>query len=239
MRNIGSAYCERRVGLGSNPVEHFRPKKEAWRHVRDDGANVVDTGRYWWLTWTWENMLFACVTCNDGRHKANYFPLQAGTSPLPVPVVAPGATSLNASAFSLQNESPLLIDPASVDPLDHIEWRPINPTEPRRLWKWDPVHLTEVGRVTIKTLQLNELTDDVSDHIRRNLLARTEAICDLIDAGNVALAKSEWSRLGIDVASSASVHAAASWCALHLLVGDELREAASLPRCPRPKSTSD
>jgi hypothetical protein len=56
------AYCERRVGLKGNAVEHLRPKKEAWRHLPGTSPPVIEDG-YWWLTWTWTNQLFAC-TCH-------------------------------------------------------------------------------------------------------------------------------------------------------------------------------
>jgi len=71
------AYCERRVGLAANALEHVRPRKEAWRHLPGGSPRVVDPG-YWWLTWTWANHLFACTSCNTG-YKKSYFPLVTGS----------------------------------------------------------------------------------------------------------------------------------------------------------------
>lgn len=75
------AYCERTPGLDGQPVEHFRPKKHVSRRI--GGQRKKDHERYWWLTWTWENLLFACTTCNGPANKGNDFPLVAGSPPLP------------------------------------------------------------------------------------------------------------------------------------------------------------
>jgi uncharacterized protein (TIGR02646 family) len=52
-------YCEQRIPKGFNDVEHYRPKAVA---ARQPGSN--DTHGYWWLAFTWENLLFACPACN-------------------------------------------------------------------------------------------------------------------------------------------------------------------------------
>ncbi|WP_437677936.1 hypothetical protein [Sorangium sp. So ce131] len=61
---------------------------------------------YWWLAWTWENLVFGCVSCN-GR-KGTRFPLTRGSAALGLHEVPPGA------------EQPLLLDPTdpSTDPMD-------------------------------------------------------------------------------------------------------------------------
>jgi hypothetical protein len=49
-------YCEKREEQAKyRDVEHYRPKST-----------------YWWLAWTWENLLFACVDCNR-EHKRDRF----------------------------------------------------------------------------------------------------------------------------------------------------------------------
>lgn len=68
------AWCETRPHYSSSPVEHYRPKAGAHRHDRGQTARI-DDGHYWWLTWTWSNLLFSCPRCNDQGHKANFFPL--------------------------------------------------------------------------------------------------------------------------------------------------------------------
>lgn len=52
------AYCEKPEEQAKyRDAEHFRPKS-----------------LYWWLAWTWENLLFSCMDCNR-EHKGEEFPL--------------------------------------------------------------------------------------------------------------------------------------------------------------------
>ncbi len=116
MSNGKCAYCEADYDATQpSDVEHFRPK----------GAIDTDAGRikpgYWWLAATWENLLPSCIRCNrrekqllfDGTElscgKANQFPLVDEAS---------RATSVGQEA----NEDPLLIDPCSENPADHLHF---------------------------------------------------------------------------------------------------------------------
>lgn len=85
-------YCEKAVEMSDQPVEHFRPK-----------------ATYWWLSWTWSNLHFACEQCN--RHKGDRFELRGGTRLTPEEM-PPGT------------EEPLLLDPSAEDPSIHIVFRP-------------------------------------------------------------------------------------------------------------------
>jgi 5-methylcytosine-specific restriction endonuclease McrA len=225
------AYCERRIGLAANDLEHVRPKKEVWRHLPGDRTAVVESG-YWWLTWTWENHLFACRTCN--KHKGTYFPLVSGSRALIGPARPYRNKRLRPAHRDKSVESTLLVDPSSEDPLDHIEWRPVDARLPKRLWKWSPAHLTPRGEATIKILHLAELADDVGDHVRDNMLARTESVCAHVDGGRHAEALVEWQRIGRDLARSRCHLAGPAWNALHHLVDPIRRAKASLPFPPRP-----
>lgn len=99
------AYCETREQSKRNDVEHFRP---ATRANRAPGS--VATHGYWWLAYTWENLLFACRNCNQAPYKLDKFPLESGSIALVPSQVPPGG------------EIPLLIDPASESPCNHIEF---------------------------------------------------------------------------------------------------------------------
>lgn len=58
-------YCEKLEEQAKyRDVEHYRPK-----------------AYYWWLAWTWDNLLFACMDCNRD-HKKDQFPLADGSTPL-------------------------------------------------------------------------------------------------------------------------------------------------------------
>jgi hypothetical protein len=75
-------------------VEHFRPKKA----VLEDGQ--LRRPGYYWLAYTWENLLFSCQICNQ-RQKRNKFPIQGERATGP--------------QDDLDQEHPLFIDPAGPD----------------------------------------------------------------------------------------------------------------------------
>jgi hypothetical protein len=87
-----------------------------------DPSKQPDAERgYWWLAWTWENLVFGCQSCNGKSRKGSRFPLARGTGPLGLHDQPPGG------------EQPLLLDPtdARTDPMDFIRfgwdgkhWRP-------------------------------------------------------------------------------------------------------------------
>lgn len=142
MQHYKCCYCEK---VEEQPkyrdVEHYRPKSQ-----------------YWWLTWTWDNLLFACVDCNR-EHKRERFPLAPGSVPLAVEQLPPGS------------EQPLVLDPANrvSDPSAEIEFRP---ERVQRRERWRPYGLTERGRTTIDVCGLDRpslltlYTNHVVHHVR-------------------------------------------------------------------------
>lgn len=99
------AYCESEEQSERNDVEHFRPAVEAKR-----SPGSAETRGYWWLAYTWENLLFACRNCNQAGAKGSLFPLSEGSGVLSPEQPPPG------------DEQPLLIDPGSESGVDDIEF---------------------------------------------------------------------------------------------------------------------
>lgn len=227
------AWCEIRQPFSSSPVEHYRPKDGAWRHLPGQ-ARRVDDGHYWWLTWTWTNLFFACSRCNDQAHKANHFPRVPGTLPAPTPtrpVQVPPATPF----FDVSQERPLLLDPAdpAVDPLDHVVWQPFDTKLARRLWKWVPRGLTDRGRATIAILRLDEFTDDVSDHLRVAVPPSIEETERHLQNGRKADGVQRWQTLLGDVLAPDSQLSAATWFALERWMPASERAKHGLTDPPR------
>ncbi len=102
------AFCECQEQRKRNDVEHFRPKTRA---IRNPGSS--DDHGYWWLAWTWDNLLFSCRNCNQAPYKLDKFPLDYGSEALVAEQLPPG------------KERPLLIDPAEANGIDHIQFRPV------------------------------------------------------------------------------------------------------------------
>src|SRR4051812_28631461 len=68
-------YCELEIRRKGSPIEHIRPKTRALRGLG------LPTHGYWWLTWTWKNLLLACSGCNGS--KLDHFPLSPTGRVLP------------------------------------------------------------------------------------------------------------------------------------------------------------
>lgn len=132
MQHHKCCYCDRRHVPDHNSVEHFRP-----------------FARYWWLAWTWENLLFACAACNGKGGKSDQFPLASGCAPLSYLEQPPGG------------ERPLLIDPTVDDPRQHIHFAKL-PTG-----RWTPIGKTERGSVTIRALGLarDSYLEEIAHHV--------------------------------------------------------------------------
>lgn len=110
------AYCEMPIQRDELPIEHFRPKEYAVRHVT--AAGPVDRDRYWWLAWSWDNLFLVCSTCNGRSRKGNRFPLVEGTAPC-----AHGPGSPRVAPVSPADEQALFVDPGGEDPIDAIQFR--------------------------------------------------------------------------------------------------------------------
>lgn len=150
------AYCDRVVALGNQPVEHFRPV----------------LGGYFWLAWDWDNLLFACVSCNGP--KSNEFPLLDG-HPLSVGDGPPG------------NENPVLINPYDEDPLEHIWFEEVQ-------GRWVPTGDSR-GREVIRLLRLDQHIERYRVWVRDTLLPDIQRIRDAVNDGDGRRAAGEWELL--------------------------------------------
>jgi hypothetical protein len=231
------AYCERKPGLLNQPLEHFRPKLEAKRHLppgKDEGKGENLTDGYWWLTWTWDNQFFACETCNGGATKGSYFPLERGAS-LPLPDCTRDGGGIPEESCDLAAESPMLLDPADpeVDPMDHLQWQPANRQLPLRLWRWSLHTPTDRGYWTSRILLLDALTNEVNDRYSQTVWPRFEA--DVLRQRNSPTsARNEWRALGESLLTPSNSFAAATWWQFEALRCHTPHLPLQLPRLPRP-----
>jgi hypothetical protein len=226
------AWCERVCDFSSSPVEHYRPKNGAWRHLPHQERKRSDLGHYWWLTWTWENLLFSCARCNDRGHKANYFPLEVGSSACSPPPRPVGA-SCPPACFDLSSERPMLLDPAIDSFLDHVRWVPSNTRAPRRLWTWSPSPRTPRGAATIAILKLAELADDVNAHLADSVLPSIEEVEQHLEGGRRRQAARRWEAL-IKILDPEKPLTAATWCALERWMTLDQRRRHGLADPKRP-----
>lgn len=149
------AYCETLNPTSHDVVEHFRPKS-GWQQKRGE---PLKKPAYFWLSYEWENLLFACDRCNDAAHKGNLFPLSN-----------PSQRADEANP-NVGNEKPLLINPYDVDPERHIEW---NKDIPR------PRNKSRSGSKTVEVFGLDH--DGLMMDRRRQYFGEIELSIKLIEA---------------------------------------------------------
>ena len=170
-------FCEFKEQQPYNDVEHYRPKAEADRSPGSD-----DRSGYWWLAWTWRNLLFSCAPCNRS-HKRTLFPLRAGSVPLAPRDIPPG------------REFPLLIDPFAENPMKHIQFR-LTTVNGRDRWMPFPRRGSEKGRWTIQVAGLDHprLLDHYHEHVEHHVMPRIEPIRDALGGRDPLAIQDAWSR---------------------------------------------
>lgn len=172
-------YCERQIPRGFNDVEHYRPKSSA-----DRRPGSADGHGYWWLAFTWSNLLFACPACNRSKKK-DRFPLSTGSTALAAKQRPPG------------REKALLLDPAQDNPVVHIEFvfgelrrRTLPPEDVALGWErrkhWWPRarNGSAHGDATIRVCGLDDVehVEVYDDHVNREVRSVVRDLEAAIDA---------------------------------------------------------
>lgn len=126
------AYCEA-FYASTQPldVEHFRPKGAV--------VDVADHRGYWWIAMDWQNLLPSCIDCN---RKRNQVTPEGDTSQVRLrdnaarftssatvssgkkdsfPIAATGTRAMSRAA-SLESEKPLLLNPCTDYPDQHLSY---------------------------------------------------------------------------------------------------------------------
>jgi hypothetical protein len=157
-------YCEMIIAKDYNDVEHYRPKASA-----QCAPGPTRSYGYWWLAWTWDNLLFICPACNRSK-KRDQFPLSSGSVPLNDHETPPG------------QELPLLLDPAGgINPLEHIVFtREAASRGEAEHWRAKPRHGSALGNYSILVYGLNsdeliELRDDYYERIIARRIKKLQA----------------------------------------------------------------
>ena len=148
-------YCESAVQhISPGTIDHYRPKGAVQQSPHDP---LLRPG-YYWLAYTWSNLLFLCPECNQ-YCKRNLFPLAVAQS------------RARSHHDDLTKEEPLLIDPTSEDPAKLVGYRE------EYLF---PIAGDARGQTTIDVLQLNIRKSLVERRRERlNLLRTLRKVADL------------------------------------------------------------
>lgn len=206
-------YCELIETNGFNDVEHFRPKGRA-----DRSPGSTENHGYWWLAYTWENLLFACATCNRSN-KNDQFPLA-------------DAHTLQAEEQPPGEEKPLLLDPAStsINPVAHIVHvlRGSN-------WHAEPRNNSLLGLKTIEVCDLDrsELVELRSNHVKLNVKGHVDAIERLMQLNEPANLLYEFER-ALGLLEPQHAHMALNYDALRHFISDAQLQTALNRTWPQP-----
>ena len=126
-QNGKCCYCESAFRHGyAGAVEHLRPRSS----VRQGRTDPRESPGYYWLAYSWSNLLFICGACNDA--KSDLFPLSNPQN------------RVRNHQTDLTTENPLLVDPSLVDPRTHIRFR-----------LDAPYAISEQGRASIEVVRLD------------------------------------------------------------------------------------
>jgi uncharacterized protein (TIGR02646 family) len=133
-------YCESKLLATTwGDVEHYRPKK----CVRQDMCSREEKPGYYWLAYSWSNLLVACEKCNR-ECKRTQFPL------------ANPERRARSHRDRLDDEITLFVHPALEDPRTHIRFR-----------NDAPEGLTPAGITTIRVLGLASRPDLVDARLKK------------------------------------------------------------------------
>ena len=147
-------YCETVINVpyADAHVEHWRPKLSS-RQARKQKS--IWPG-YYWLAYSWENLLLSCAFCNRDN-KRDLFPLKN-----------PGARALH-HAMDVRRERPAILKPdGDMDPRDHITFK-----NERPIWR------TSLGRRTIEVLGLDSPKHKRSEYLNEEIVKRRQMYIDL------------------------------------------------------------
>lgn len=145
------AYCEQKVE--QIHVEHYRPKKEKGE----------DSYAYYWLAFSWDNLLFACPNCNS--NKGNKFGIEGNRAQF-----ANNQTNLkNINTLSSQydqTEKPLMINPETTDPLGFIKF-----SVDGKIWSVDKRFKYTIKECKIDRDYLNDERRKIINDLKEDLTA--------------------------------------------------------------------
>jgi uncharacterized protein (TIGR02646 family) len=152
MQHGKCCFCESKLmHITFGDVEHYRPKAGYKQTAREK----LKKPGYYWLAYEWENLLLCCERCNR-QHKKNLFPL-----------LHPEKRA-RSHRDDVIEEMPLMINPADIDPQDHIGFRDEIPYA---------TNDKPYGKVTIAILKLDR--EDLSER-RREKLSHIKTLLDII-----------------------------------------------------------
>lgn len=144
------AYCERWASGRNGQIDHFRPRRP------------IESG-WWWLNWSWDNLLIACGGCNGEKSERSPLIVTALASAQPTPPT----TVAVLEAWTPQGEGHTILHPRLEDPAGALSWVLLNPSADPDDWKVLVNGASPRGEATRERVKLDQHLDDVATHLRQ------------------------------------------------------------------------
>ncbi len=152
MQHGKCCFCESKIQhITFGDVEHYRPKAG----YRQNDNDAMQKPGYYWLAYSWDNLLLSCERCNR-QYKKNLFPL-----------LHPEKRA-QCHKDHVCMETPLLINPTITDPKNHIGFRDEIPY---------PIDDSIYGKTMIEILGLDR---EALNERRRTELGKLKRLLELI-----------------------------------------------------------
>jgi len=198
------AYCEKTIGT-RDPLDHFRPRSP--RRVGRGGRTLEHPG-YWWLAFSWDNLLQSCVDCNS--IKDNVFAVEGRR-------ICPWSADI-------EGEKAALLDPSRIDPTRHLEFH----LDSRG--HWTAQGKTTLGKTSAAALELDRPGDRYDVHLGQ--LAELVTSIEAAALRGAEDLRATWRRkVEVYVVRAAAAFRALTRAYLHHHLGDLLaRHDLELPR---------
>lgn len=153
MQHDKCCFCESKVShIDYGDVEHYRPKGGYQQNKTD----TLSESGYYWLAYTWDNLLFCCAICNQ-QYKKNLFPLLDNSK-----------RAIN-HYTNISQEHPMLINPSITNPENYISFREEVPYA---------LNNNDYGKTTIKVVGLDR--DNLND-VRLEQLNKLKPLINILN----------------------------------------------------------
>lgn len=136
------AFCEQKVE--QYHIEHYRPKDV-----------------YYWLAFSWDNLLMSCPTCNE--HKGKIFSISGIQATFTNTEVNVRRINISSAEYDTQ-ETPILVNPEKDDPLGEIRFQKNGTIESDNHRFTHTINQCQINRSPLKDSR-REILDRFKEHI--------------------------------------------------------------------------
>ncbi len=160
------AFCEQKVEQVN--IEHYRPKKKRGK----------DSYAYYWLAFSWDNLIIACPKCN--RNKGNKFGIYGIRAEFVNDDNHISNINTLSSVYDI-SERPLMVNPEVTNPKDYIKF-----AQDGKIWSDDERFDYTIKECKINRDYLNDERRKIINDLKDDLIAEI-SLCSTPDGQSKAI----------------------------------------------------